>query len=200
VILGFASLLKEKSLDVESQQHLSHIAEAGGLLLQLIVDLLDMLRSRAGKLEVRAQEVDIAECVTGLCYQIQELGRRRKVEVTWDVDREIPRALVDSGKIAQLVHNLGSNAIKFTPAGGKVKISLEREDPLGSRGSLEKAGSYLLLQPHPELGPVQQVCNVKLSVRDEGIGIPKEKMKSIFQDFERLESAFDATPGTGIGL
>ncbi|CAM9235645.1 unnamed protein product [Chrysoparadoxa australica] len=216
VILGFAGLLKEKSLDAESQQHLSHITEAGGLLLQLIVDLLDMLRSRAGKLELRTKELDVAEFVDGLCYQIRELGRGRKVGVTWKIDRGIPRVLADSGKIAQLVHNLGSNAIKFTPAGGKVLISLERVDSFEPRGRLEKAGSLRMLDPGSgtpltkhckELScstcsahEQREICNVKLSIRDEGIGIPKEKLSSIFQEFERLESAFDATPGTGIGL
>ncbi|CAM9526313.1 unnamed protein product [Chrysoparadoxa australica] len=112
VILGFAGLLQTQNLDEEGRVQLGHIQEAGGLLLKVVVDLLDMLRCRARKLVLRPQSTELAPMFHELCSQIKELGRGREVEVSWKLDPMLPRSVwLDPVKLAQLVHNLGSNVI-----------------------------------------------------------------------------------------
>lgn len=163
---------QEPGMPADAGSYVQDAREAAQRLIQLVNDLLDVSRLEQGKLTVAAQPVDLGaltrEVLAETAVLIQEKGHR----VSLHGDVGTPPVMADAQLLRQVVVNLISNAIKYTPAGGAVDIGLER-DPEGLRWS----------------------------IRDNGIGIPRSAQAKLFEKFYRAENVTTLeTEGTGLGL
>jgi signal transduction histidine kinase len=171
-IKGYVELLAEnESLDDESRAFVGVVDRNTDRLLQLVDDLLFVARVQAGALDLAIDEVELggvaADCVEAVRPRADAAG------VTLALERDgAVRARGDGRRIAQLLDNLVSNAVKFTPAGGSVEVVVRAEGAVAA-----------------------------LEVADTGIGMSAEDRERLFERFFRATSAVDRQiPGTGLGL
>jgi PAS domain S-box-containing protein len=172
-ILGYVELLIEHEADFsdEQQRFLGTVERNGQRLNRLIEDLLAYFRIEDGNVEMHPERLDLTELLTEAVESAGPAAVRKQLSLA---TRFTPTAPVigDEGRLAQVIDNLISNAIKYTPEGGEIRVSLVVED-----------GS------------------VVLSVADTGIGIPEEERERLFERFFRASTATErAIPGTGLGL
>lgn len=151
------------------------------LLMEVARDLLVLSRAREADLSLRMQPVSLAEVVAAVAPDLEQAARQAQVafEAPWPTDCRagggLPTIVGDPESLAQLVSNLGSNAVKYTPAGGAVKITVAA---VGAAGG-----------------------GVELVVADSGIGIPREELGHIYDEFYRAANArVGGREGTGLGL
>jgi len=174
-IIGFSEFMLKADSEGLSKNHIEYlerIYSAGQHLLSLINDILDLSRIEAGKMDLFAESIDLPGTL-GYCmtmFREKASNHRIKMSLATEEAPEIIRA--DLRKFKQIVINLLSNALKFTPDGGEVQVAASTE-----------SGSVLI------------------SVRDSGIGFKPEDMERIFAPFERAgENANKNIEGTGLGL
>lgn len=175
-ILGFAEIFREKpdSLDAEkAKRYAEHIITSGRQLLSMINDLLELAKAEAGKIELHLEKTSIPELCHGLAAFFSPLTEKKKIKLRLTVDEAIPIIQTDPGKVQQILYNLFSNAIKFTPDNGRIEIKASLHD--------EKT--------------------VRIAVTDTGSGIAPEDQKKIFEKFRQLDGSITReTAGTGLGL
>ncbi|HEX9495184.1 MAG TPA: ATP-binding protein, partial [Candidatus Limnocylindria bacterium] len=172
-ILGFSALLGEQlgaSLSDRQNRYLANIRDAGEHLLELINDVLDLSKVEAGRIELRPETVSLQALVEPVLASTSNASKLRGV--TFDSRIHDGVAVnVDPARVRQVLYNLTSNAVKFTPPQGRVALLAEvRGDEL------------------------------HFEVSDTGIGIPAEKRDRVFGAFERLHEGISDAPGTGLGL
>jgi len=178
-ILGFADLLAD-SADERIARYGRNIRTSARNLLGMINDLLDLAKIEAGKTEVRFDSVSVSDTCQGLVTLVRPMADKKQLKVDLEVTGQIPIVRTDGGKLQQILYNLISNAIKFTPAGGKVMVGL-------STGDSQREGRI--------------VREVSVSVRDTGPGIPEAEQRHIFDKFYQGDRTLTKeTPGTGLGL
>jgi signal transduction histidine kinase/CheY-like chemotaxis protein len=175
-ILGFAQLLDESyfgSLNEKQKEFVGHILSCGHHLLHLINDVLDLSKIEAGKLSILLEHVDLMPLVKSVISTLMPSAERAGIEVDpGDFGIGLPMVLADRVRLAQILINLGSNAIKYNRPEGSVSFSYERLD--------ENA--------------------IRIAVSDTGVGIPEDRQAELFQPFNRLGAEHKAIEGTGIGL
>lgn len=162
----------EHPLGKEQLLEVAYIQNSARDLLELVNDLLDMAKIEAGKLQVRPRTFEISELFGALRGMLKPLLSETSMVLTFEDTEGLPPLHTDEGKLSQILRNLVSNAIKFTPK-GEVRISavLEGED---------------------------QIC---FSVADTGIGIAEADLESIFKEFGQVENDLQKRfRGTGLGL
>jgi signal transduction histidine kinase len=177
-ILGFARLLHDQlhgKLNPKQLQYVNLIHTSGQHLLDLINDLLDLSKVEAGRMELDLQPVSPADICDRVLALMRERAYDKNIILTFEnqLPDRLKTALLDDRKVYQILINLVSNAIKFTPAKGQVtlRLSLERNSML------------------------------HFSVSDTGIGIPWEKQGKVFEAFYQVENSMQRqTGGTGLGL
>lgn len=175
-IIGFAELLREGPA-VEGNGKLARYAEniliSGRILLEIINDLLDLAKIEAGRVELHLENVRLEELSATLIDFTRPLADKKQLELSLNADDELPVVVTDRGKLRQILFNLVSNAIKFTPEAGRITLRVAREGP----------------------------DHVRLSVSDTGPGIAPEHQAIIFDKFRQIDgSATREHPGTGLGL
>jgi two-component system, cell cycle sensor histidine kinase PleC len=176
-ILGFSEIIaKEVFGDVGSPRYVEYASDihaSGAHLLSLINDLLDVAKIEAGRMEIEPCELDVRKCFDSALKIIQVKARERRQELVIDVDPEVPPLIADERALKQILINLVSNAVKFTPEGGRIIV-------LASRA---RDGSFQIM------------------VEDNGPGIPREKLDKIFKPFSQVDNRYDRQGGgTGLGL
>jgi len=174
-ILGFADLLKDAAVtnDPKNARYLQNIISSGKHLLALITDLLDLAKIEAGKMEVRSEPLSLRDLFEGLISIIKPLAEKKDLSIVPTVGRDVPIMQTDPAKLQQVLYNFLSNAIKFSPASGRIDVKAERfeED------------------------------NVRISVSDLGPGIELEKQSLIFEKFRQIDGSVTRQhSGTGLGL
>jgi len=171
---GYADLLAlgiKGSLSSQQAEYVQRIRRSQQHLLGIINDLLNYTRIEAGQVTYDLGLVALSGIVANVIPMIEPQAETRGVEVRAET-KEGLLALADSSKVEQIVLNLLSNAVKFTPRGGRVTVELRREG--------DRAG---------------------LRVSDTGIGIPAEKLQSIFEPFVQVGRSLNSPhEGTGLGL
>jgi PAS domain S-box-containing protein len=176
-ILGFSDIIAEQSLGPEAIERYSEYAvdihKSGRHLLAIIDDILDLAKIEAGRTELAESEVSLPRLTdmfrTFLDHRFKECG----IAFETDIPEDAPSIWIDKRKFAQIFINLLSNALKFTPRGGKVALTAVQS----ADGSLA------------------------ISVRDTGIGIAPEDMQTVLAPFGQVESAFSRRyHGAGLGL
>ncbi len=176
-VIGFASLLRDTSLDENQREFVETIRRSGEALVALINDILDFSKLEAGKVELENVVVDIRELLQNVVYINRHAASAKGLALTIDVDGRLPRAFLgDGNRIQQILINLAGNAVKFTSRGAVT---------LGA--SLAGSGG----------GRIQ----IAFSVRDTGIGIPPDKLHRLFKPFSQADSSTTRRfGGTGLGL
>ncbi len=138
---------------------------------RLINDVLDFQRLDAGKMTFNMQPGALDRTIEDAYHTMQPFASKRGVHLSLEVEPNLPSIVFDGDRIVQVVTNLMSNAIKFTPEGGDMRVSVHRE------------GDYLLIR-----------------VSDTGLGIPREALPRVFERFYRVRRPGKEIKGTGLGL
>jgi PAS domain S-box-containing protein len=176
-ILGFSEVMRSQRFGaLANQKYLGYandIHESGEHLLSLINDLLDLSKVEAGKLELNFTSVNVASLVEQCLGVLQEHAAAAQVVLRKTLPAGLPNVVADQRSVKQILLNLISNAIKFTDPGGQVIVSAR----------VSKAGE------------------LKVSVKDTGIGMSEAELNAAVQPFKRIENpGRDQVPGTGLGL
>lgn len=176
-IMGFSEVMKDEILGRHTnplyREYANDIYESGRHLLHLISEILDLSRIEAGRYELHEERTHLGDIVQE-CHRLLKLRAQAKgLEVVEDIGPDLPQMWVDPRAIRQICLNLMSNALKFTPRGGRITLTV----------AASADGGQLL------------------SVRDTGPGIPKDEMPKIMQAFGQGSLAHEsAEGGTGLGL
>jgi PAS domain S-box-containing protein len=174
-ILGFAQLLwrdKREPLSDRHKERVGQILKGGEHLLRLINDILDLSRIEAGGISISTEPVSVREVLMEVERTLQPMASRQAVELRLEgPPPDLPMVAADRTRLAQILMNLGSNAIKYNRPGGHVAFSVTSSSD-----------------------------RIKINVIDDGIGIPLDKQSSLFQPFQRAGQETGPIEGTGIGL
>jgi two-component system sensor histidine kinase/response regulator len=175
-IIGMAELLDETPLTDEQSRYVRVFRSAGDALLTLINDILDLSKIEAGRFEIDSRVFVVEDVVEEMADVLAIRAREKGIELLVDVDPDTPRTLVgDPDRLRQVLINLAGNAVKFTEA-GHILVAVTPDAP--------------------DDGP-----RVRFSVTDTGIGIPPEKLATIFEAFTQADSSTTRKyGGTGLGL
>jgi PAS domain S-box-containing protein len=174
-ILGFSQLLqidKKSPLNERQREKIAHVVRGGEHLLRLIDDILDLSHIEAGRTMMSSEPVDVGAVLPEVKAALDPMAERAAVELVLPALDRTWRVVADRTRLAQILINFGSNAIKYGKRGGKAV--LEVCQPAEGR--------------------------VRVTVRDDGIGIPLDKQERIFQPFQRAGQETGPIEGTGIGL
>ncbi len=202
-ILGFSDVLQSfDTLTEKQKRYAANIQKSGRLLLEMINDILDLAKVEAGKMEVHVSQFDLVHLVEGQCEVVRALAEDKNIDLQVELDLSLRRnenssstannidnqklspestALLvnqDQAKIQQILTNLVSNAIKFTPEGGIITIAVGLVDE----------------------------STFRITVTDTGVGIAEHDHESIFEKFRQVRSTQDGDAltreysGTGLGL
>ncbi len=176
-ILGMADLLGESELTAEQRKYVETFQRAGNNLLNLINDILDLSKVESGKISLESVGFDLPDLLAQTCDLAGVKSRKKGLEVTWEILPDVPAGLVgDPTRLRQILLNLLGNSLKFTEHGG-LKVVVERDLEGGALGCL------------------------RFAVSDTGIGIPADKLASVFENFTQADSSTTRQyGGTGLGL
>ncbi len=174
-IIGFSDILLEKvfgDLNGKQMKYINNISVSGKHLLGLINDILDLSKVEAGKMELHYSEFSIGSVFDEVKSTISFLAQIKNLEMEFKIDPDFGDIQADRSRLIQILYNLVSNAVKFTPEGGKVSVYCK------------KSGNRALF-----------------SVTDTGIGISSEDQKYLFEPFKQIDSGMNRQyGGTGLGL
>jgi signal transduction histidine kinase len=175
VIIGFSELMLDGvpgGINEEQKQCLNDILSSGNHLLALIDDILDLSRIEAGKMELKLARFSLPDLIESLRSVMTQIIAPRQQSLEADVEGRLPMVNADEAKVRQVLLNLLSNATKFTPDGGKLRVEAVRDN---------------------------NWCRV--SVIDNGIGIKKENQDKLFTPFVQIENPLNREKGgSGLGL
>lgn len=176
-IIGLTTMLNQSPLNEKQREYASAIQQSSKFLLAIINDILDFSKIEAGKVVIENEPFNLKELLDNIYQLYQSKANEKSLKFILNVDPAIPHYVSgDSLRLNQILLNLISNAIKFTDM-GKVEVEAKLVD---------KKGDLTLVTFH---------------VRDTGIGISKDKVKSIFESFYQIENHFNKRQqGTGLGL
>lgn len=173
-ILSFSSLGIKKSHDDRAVAYFDKIHISGQRLTRLLDDLLDLSKLEAGKMIADFRPHDMGTLTRGCIESIEALSRDHHVKIGF-INTGIIKGDFDAKLISQVIINLLSNAIKFSPANSKVDIQIEQLD--NDNGRI-----------------------IQFSIRDEGVGIPQNELKDVFNSFVQSSKTRSSKGGTGLGL
>ncbi|MCD7948040.1 MAG: response regulator [Oscillospiraceae bacterium] len=177
-IIGMTGLAR-KSTDLEQiSYYLSRVEDASNHLLGIINDILDMSKIEAGKMELVYADFPLERVLQRICNVISFRIDQKKQNFIIKVDKDVPHAIVsDQLRLAQVVTNFLSNAVKFTEDGGRIELRVHK------------------------LAEDQTGVTLQFEVIDSGIGIAEDKLKNLFQAFEQADAGITQKyGGTGLGL
>lgn len=171
-IIGFGQLLElDSSLTTENSQYVHEVVKAGGHLLQLINEILDLAKVESGRVMLSIETVQLQPVLSDVFTLVRPLAEEKSVslELTTATDASIA---VDRVRLKQILINLLSNAIKYNRPNGMVRVGID-------------------------ISADNRVC---ISVEDTGVGIDAAQLQQIFEPFNRLSAENSTVEGTGIGL
>jgi len=176
-VIGFSDLLLQTPLNEIQSQYLKYINESGETLLSLINDVLDFSKIESGKLELHIEKTDIQSLASQVINIILYQAQRKNLELLLNIEPGLTADIyLDVARTKQVLINLLGNALKFTDS-GEIELKVEKR-------AIDKTH-----------------LTIRFSVRDSGIGIPKEKQQRIFDAFTQEDSSVSKKyGGTGLGL
>jgi signal transduction histidine kinase len=173
-IIGFSEVLSERmfgDLNEKQEEYLRDIHASGQHLLSLINDILDLSKIEAGRMELEPTAFDLPTAIENALTLVRERAARRGIALHQAVDQRLDQIRADERKIKQVLLNLLSNALKFTPEGGRIDVRAGLVDGMA-----------------------------EVSVADTGIGIAPEDQEAVFEEFRQVGTAAKKVEGTGLGL
>jgi PAS domain S-box-containing protein len=181
-VIGMTELLLGTKLDAEQRSFAEVIRTSGEALLSVINDILDFSKIEAGRLDLELHPFDLRDCVESAMELVAPTASDKALDLAYLLGPAAPEALVgDAARLRQILLNLLNNAVKFTEE-GEIVVTVEAES-LGRQD-----------------GPRSRY-RVHFSVRDTGIGIPPERVETLFESFMQLDASTTRRyGGTGLGL
>jgi PAS domain S-box-containing protein len=173
-IIGFSEVMydgKAEPVTELQREFLGDILTSAKHLLELINDILDLSKVEAGKMEFRPEPCVVNTLVREVCDVVSTLAKKKNIVIEANVPADT-KAVIDPSRFKQVLYNYLSNAVKFTPEGGQVRVNV----------SMVEDDQF------------------RLDVVDTGIGIPEQELPLLFQEFQQLASGKKAAQGTGLGL
>jgi PAS domain S-box-containing protein len=172
-ILSWSQLIQKMKMNPEKINHAASAIEQNALIQgQLIEDLLDLARIQSGKLALHLSEVDPAQVVCASIESVRFLSQKKGIRINSTIQQDIPQVFVDSSRLQQIIWNLLTNAIKFSPVESSIDVFVGKRDQ----------------------------C-VEIIVQDHGKGISEDFLPSIFKRFSQEDnSSIRAHGGLGLGL
>jgi len=174
-IIGFSEMLllgTFGTLNDKQTKYANNINSSGKHLLELTNDLLDLSKVEAGKMELRPKEFDVSPTIEEVNKLVASIAEKKRIDIFTDIADNTIIVEADKTKFKQILYNLLSNSIKFTPDNGTIVVSANIMDDL-----------------------------LYVSVKDSGMGIAKEDIGAIFRPFKQLEEMTSKVQqGTGLGL
>jgi signal transduction histidine kinase len=173
-IIGFSEILTERmfgELNNKQEEYLKDIYASGQHLLSLINDILDLSKIEAGRMELELTDFDLPQAITNALTLVRGRAERHSIVLHLAVDERLGSIRGDERKIKQVLLNLLSNALKFTPEGGRVDVRASVVDAMA-----------------------------EVSVTDTGVGIAPEDQEAVFEEFRQVGTADKKVEGTGLGL
>ncbi|MDZ4659979.1 MAG: ATP-binding protein [Pseudomonadota bacterium] len=176
-VIGITGLLMDTNLSSEQHDYVDTIRDCGQNLLTIINDILDFSKMEAGKLELEEQPFDIFKAIESSLHLLEELAAKKGLKLNYTATSRVPTGIQgDVTRLRQIVVNLVSNAIKFTEK-GEISVILDAEELIGD------------------------VFKIQVSVKDSGIGIPKDRLDRLFQSFSQVDASTTRLyGGSGLGL
>ncbi len=182
-IIGFSEILSAKletQIEPRFTKFLLNILGSGRHLLGLINDILDLSKIEAGKMEMHLERISLGDLMRGVESIMHGVAAKRGIEIALELEADLPPVVADAPRLKQILYNLVSNAVKFSPEGRPVTVRVRRSTtgavPLG-------------------------VESVVLEVQDHGHGIRREDQKMIFEEFRQVDGETTRNMGgTGLGL
>jgi signal transduction histidine kinase len=173
-ILGFSEILAERmfgEINEKQAEYIGDILQSGQHLLSLINDILDLSKIEAGRMELELGEFNLPSTIESTLTLVRERAVRHGIELGATVDESLGIVRADERKVKQVLLNLLSNALKFTPEGGRIDVRAAVRD-----GTAE------------------------ILVTDTGVGISPEDQEAVFEEFRQVGTASKKVEGTGLGL
>jgi signal transduction histidine kinase len=173
-IIGFSEVLTERmfgELNEKQDEYLKDIHASGQHLLSLINDILDLSKIEAGRMELERSDFDLPNALENALILVRERASRRGITLGHSVDERLGTIRGDERKVKQVLLNLLSNALKFTPEGGRIDVRAVPHDGVS-----------------------------EISVADTGVGIAPEDQEAVFEEFRQVGTADKKIEGTGLGL
>jgi two-component system CheB/CheR fusion protein len=174
-INGFSEVLFDETfgpLNAKQKQYVNNVLTSGKHLLLLINQILDMAKVEAGKMKLALSVISMKTLLNDISMLVADMVSKKKIEMQLEIAADLPDIEADELKVKEIIYNLVSNAVKFTPEGGKIGM---RAKKIGSE--------------------------IEVVVWDTGVGIAAENMGKIFEGFFRVDTPYSrVTEGTGLGL
>ena len=173
-VIGFSEVLLERmfgELNERQDEYLRDILGSGQHLLELLNDVLDLSKVEAGRMELDRSTFAVGDAIEYSLSMVRERALQQHITLDWSVDPVLPELYADQLRIRQVIVNLVTNAVKFTPAGGRVVVAA-----------------------------VGTGSEVEITVTDTGPGIPEEDRERIFESFQQGGRNVNRQEGTGLGL
>ena len=176
-IIGFSDIISKEMMgpigNAKYVEYCQDINNSGSHLLSIINEILDLAKAESGKLSLREEETDLLACIDEAFRTCRPTAEKNGVSLELAPRHDAAIVFADRRFVLQIVLNLVSNAVKFTPRGGKVEISVQADAREG----------------------------IALAVRDTGIGIPADNIERVMRPFEQVETSYARSHGgTGLGL
>jgi len=173
-VIGFSQVLLERmfgDLNERQDEYLRDILGAGQHLLELLNDVLDLSKVEAGQMELNRSAFGVREAIEYSLSMVRERAQQRSIRLDCDITGGVDELFADRLRITQVIVNLVTNAVKFTPAGGRISVTATTDG-----------------------------AEVAVSVSDSGPGVPVEDRERIFESFQQGGRGADREEGTGLGL
>lgn len=178
-IIGFSEILLDRlagALSPDQESYVRNMNTSGQHLLEIINNLLDLSKIKAGKMEIHPHLFSLRSLLETIQQTIIPMTYKKGLHFDLSLDEGLDTVYTDEGKVKQILLNILGNAIKFTPSKGSIQLQV-RAGRLGRARAIE------------------------LSIRDTGIGIPPHSLSKIFDEFQQIDGSYTRDyPGTGLGL
>jgi signal transduction histidine kinase len=187
-ILSFSRLGQDQSTaqaHEKTQRYFSRIASAGERLLALVSDLLDLSKIEAGKMLIDPRPCDLVQLLREAVAEFEVLAEERKQHWHLPPAESLAPATVDPVRFTQVLRNVLSNAMKFSPDGGVIRVLVEPATMIPGRRTADLAAP---------------VAAWRIAVIDEGVGIPEDELETVFDSFVQSSKTRTGAGGTGLGL
>jgi signal transduction histidine kinase/HPt (histidine-containing phosphotransfer) domain-containing protein len=193
-VIGMTALLLDTELTDEQREYVEATRSSADALLTIINDILDFSKIESGKLELESHPFELHTCIEEVLDLLGPKAAERKLDLAYVVDDSIPKILVsDVTRLRQILVNLISNAVKFTPQGEVVIEVIPAAHGARTIEPGHENDTDFLRHPEQWL--------LHFSVRDTGIGIPLEKQSRLFKSFQQVDASTTRHyGGTGLGL
>ena len=178
-VIGFSDILMKTKLSNEQFEYMKNVNSSASSLLDLVNDILDFSKIEAGKLELNPEKTDLIAISESIIDIVKYKVLDKNIELLINVSADIPRYItIDQLRLRQILINILGNAIKFTEK-GEIELKVEAQPIDGNSNEM----------------------NFTFSIRDTGIGIPKDKQELIFKSFSQADTSTTRHyGGTGLGL